>query len=94
MANELVLVLESIESSRMQCPTCGESILYTLKPKGSEAINMGLSALVACLYYAVRNEQLPPLPEQWIQEVNKQVGVDHVDIKPGGGCCKHVHKRG
>lgn len=60
------------------CDNCFEQVVFFLKDNEHE-FSMGLSTVLECLLFAVRNGDLPKLPSSWISNVSRVYNIDTSD---------------
>lgn len=58
--------VEKAES--IHCENCFEKVIFLLKDKDHE-FSMGLSTVLECLAFAIKNGDLPKLPLSWVNLV-------------------------
>lgn len=52
-------------AERIHCENCFEQVVFNLRDKDHE-FSMGLSTVLECLAFAVKNGDLPKLPQSWL----------------------------
>lgn len=73
------------DAERIYCDNCFEQVVFFLQDKNHE-FSMGLSTVLECLLFAVRNGDLPKLPKSWLNDIDsiydtkyafdKEIGYD------------------
>lgn len=66
---------EAVEAEKMHCENCFEEAVFLLKDKDHE-FSMGLTTVLQCLEFAVRNGCLPKLPNSWVGAVERFYNVE------------------
>lgn len=66
------------KGEEMCCDNCFEQVVFFLKDKEHE-FSMGLSTVLECLIFAVRNGDLPKLPSSWVSNVSRVYNIDISD---------------
>lgn len=56
------------EAERVSCENCFEQVVFMLKDKDHE-FSMGLTTVLECLSFAIKNGDLPKLPLSWVYSV-------------------------
>ena len=57
------------EAERVCCDNCFEQVVFLLNDKEHE-FSMGLSTVLECLAFAIKNGDLPKLPRSWLSDVD------------------------
>lgn len=52
-------------AERIDCDTCSEQVIFLLRDKHHE-FSVGLKTIIECLAFAVKNGELPKLPQSWL----------------------------
>ena len=55
-------------AEKMCCDNCFEQVVFLLKDKDHE-FSMGLTTVLECLEFAIKNGNLPKLPMSWCSDV-------------------------
>lgn len=59
-----------VESSEeIACDNCYEHVVFLLKDKDHE-FSVGLTTVLECLMFAIKNGNLPKLPKNWVRLVD------------------------
>lgn len=75
------------EAERISCDNCFESTVFLLKDN-THSFSMGLSTVLECLEFAIKNGDLPKLPASWCDKVGDTYDlafdddVTYFDYKP------------
>ncbi len=62
-------------AKEIQCKKCPERVVFVLRDKEHE-FSIGLSSVVECLAFAVKNGDLPKLPRHWVSMIDDIYGTD------------------
>jgi hypothetical protein len=62
------------KAERIVCDNCFEPIVFFLKDNDRE-FSMGLTTVLQCLEFAVKNGDLPKLPDSWLTDVENTYDV-------------------
>lgn len=63
------------KAEQICCENCFEQVVFMLKDKDHE-FSMGLSTVLDCLAFAVKNGDLPKLPLSWVNAVYDEYSSD------------------
>lgn len=64
-------------SERIHCDNCFEQVVFLLRDKDHE-FSMGLTTVLDCLAFSIKNGDLPKLPESWVSDVENVLNI-HLD---------------
>lgn len=56
------------KAQQISCDNCFENVVFLLKDNQHE-FSMGLSSVLECLAFAIKNGDLPKLPLSWVNSV-------------------------
>lgn len=56
-------------SEKIACDNCFEHVVFMLHDKNHE-FSIGLSTVLECVAFAIKNGDLPKLPSSWVANVN------------------------
>ena len=56
-------------AERIDCNNCFEQIVFMLKDKNHE-FSIGLTTILECLAFAIKNGDLPKLPQSWLSSAD------------------------
>lgn len=65
-------------AERIHCDNCFEQVIFMLRDKDHE-FSMGLTAMIECIAFAIRNGDLPKLPRSWCADVEKTLNIAFED---------------
>lgn len=57
------------QAERITCEHCFEPVVFLLSDK-EHKFSIGLSTILQCLNFAIKNGDLPKLPSSWCSDVN------------------------
>lgn len=69
---------EAMAGERIVCENCSERVVFLMKDKDHE-FSVGLTMVLQCLEFAVRNGDLPKLPSSWVGAVERAYDVQFED---------------
>jgi hypothetical protein len=61
---------------RVQCDNCFERTVFHLKDNYHE-FSIGMSTVLECVAFAIRNGDLPKLPNSWLNDVDSQYRTNY-----------------
>ena len=68
----------AVEAEKICCENCCEKAVFLLKDKEHE-FSMGLTTVLQCLEFAIRNGCLPKLPNSWVGAVERAYNLEFDD---------------
>ena len=66
---------EAVGAEKMCCENCFEKAVFLLKDKDHE-FSMGLTTVLQCLEFAIKNSILPKLPMSWCADVGDTYDIE------------------
>lgn len=66
----------TIESERVCCENCDESVIFHFKDGQGNDIAMGLSTILDCITFAIQCGDLPKLPMSWLADADSICGTE------------------
>lgn len=60
---------EMENAERICCDNCFEQVIFMMRDREHE-FSIGLTTVLECLIFAVRNGDLPKLPQSWLSDVD------------------------
>lgn len=67
---------EMTDAQRSCCEKCFEQVVFTLRDN-EHTFSMGLTTVLECLVFAVRNGELPKLPQSWLAAADSVCDTQH-----------------
>lgn len=60
---------EAEGAERIHCDKCFEQVVFMLRDKDHE-FSLGLTTVLECLAFAIKNGDLPKLPQSWLSDAD------------------------
>lgn len=60
--------------SKINCDNCNEQVVFLLQDKDHK-FSIGLTTLLDCIAFAIKNGNLPKLPYEWLHQVDGVYGT-------------------
>lgn len=60
---------EMENAERIYCDNCFEQVVFMMRDKEHE-FSIGLATVLECVIFAIRNGDLPKLPQSWLSDVD------------------------
>ena len=57
------------DSEQIVCQDCFERVVFMLRDKDHE-FSIGLSTVLECVMFAIKNGDLPKLPSSWLKDID------------------------
>lgn len=61
-------------AERIACDNCFESTVFLMKDKDHE-FSVGLSTILQCVEFAIKQGQLPKLPDSWCSSIGSRYNI-------------------
>lgn len=67
---------KNIESERICCENCSESVIFHFKDNQQNDFAIGLSTILECITFAIQCGDLPKLPMRWLVDADFICGTE------------------
>ena len=64
------------EAERICCDNCFEQVVFMMRDKEHE-FSIGLSTVLECITFAIKNGDLPKLPQSWLSDIDSIYNTDY-----------------
>lgn len=68
---------ETIGYERICCENCDESVIFHFKDSKKNDYALGLSTVLECITFAIKNGDLPKLPQSWLSDIDSIYNTDY-----------------
>lgn len=67
---------EMKEAERICCDNCFEQVIFMMRDKEHE-FSIGLATVLECITFAIKNGDLPKLPQSWLSDIDSIYNTDY-----------------